>query len=94
MRDKETHGEWTVNGRDFKFYHEDYNVGCGGFEVPMPWDNKHYLYVWNKEKSQHEYFCFEDDLFIGYEDAPWLVPVMIGGKEYKPYIKPDMIAES
>ena len=93
MRNKETHGEWTVNGRDFKFYHEDYNIGCGGFEVPMPWDGKYYLYVWNKEKSQHEYFCFEDDLFMGYEDAPW-IEITDLVEESNSFLKPDVIAES
>ena len=85
---------WDINGRNFTFWRTGYEVGCGGHEVPMEYGRKHYLYVWNKEDSKHEYFCFEDDLFIDYKDAPWIVPVVIGGKEYKPYIKPDVIAES
>ena len=34
-----------VNGKTFTFFHADYNVGCDGYEIPMPWENKHYLYA-------------------------------------------------
>ena len=64
---------WEINGRSFTFWRTDYEVGCGGHEVPMEWGRKHYLYVWNIVVRQHEYYCFEDDLFMGERDVPWLV---------------------
>ena len=63
---------WEINGKSFTFWRTDYEVGCGGDEVPTEWGQKHYLYVWNKKTKSHEYFCFEDDLFIGETDVPWL----------------------
>tara|TARA_Y100000310_G_C20630372_1_gene788307 strand:+ start:1515 stop:1748 length:234 start_codon:yes stop_codon:yes gene_type:complete len=72
MKHLEHRKSWRVNGRDFVFFHTDYSVGCGGDEIPLPWERKHYLYVWNKLNKVHEYYCFEDDLFIGENDAPWL----------------------
>ena len=62
-----------VNGKTFTFFHADYNVGCDGYEIPMPWENKHYLYVWKKINKIHEYYCFESDLFLPEDHAPWLV---------------------
>ena len=47
-----------------KFYHADYEIGCGGSETPMKFNNKTFLYVWNKKKKKHEYYIFEDDVFI------------------------------
>jgi hypothetical protein len=64
---------WTINGQERGFYRTDYEVGCGGDEVPMEYGRKHYLYVWNKVAQQHEYYCFEDDMFIGETDVPWIV---------------------
>jgi hypothetical protein len=53
------------------FYHQDYSIGCGGFEVPTTYRGKTYLYVWNRVKRTHEYYVFEDDVFIADSDAPW-----------------------
>jgi hypothetical protein len=64
---------FTINGKTFKFWHTDYEVGCGGSEIPMEWLGKHYLYVWNQVKKQHEYYCFESDLFMGETDVPWIL---------------------
>ena len=46
------------NGKKYDFYHEDYEVGCGGTEIPMLWLNtgKAYLYVWNKVEERHYYY--------------------------------------
>jgi len=63
---------WNVNGKTFTFFHREYSVGCGGDEIPLPWERKHYLYVWDKFQCVHAYYCFEDDLFIEDTDAPWL----------------------
>lgn len=60
------------------FYHPDYEVGCGGSEIVMKWtDGKRYLYVWNKVKGCHEYYVFNDDLFIKDTEAPWLPANML-----------------
>jgi hypothetical protein len=57
----------------FRFYHKDYEVGCGGSETPIEWHGKHYLYVWDKIRNLHEYYCFEDDLFMTDNEAPWVI---------------------
>lgn len=62
---------FSINGRSLSFYHADYEVGCGGDELPMELGRKHYLYVWNKKKKIHAYYCFEDDLFIDEKDSPF-----------------------
>ena len=62
---------FSINGRSLNFYHADFEVGCGGDELPMEYDRKHYLYVWNKKKKIHAYYCFEDDLFIDEKDSPF-----------------------
>jgi hypothetical protein len=54
------------------FYHPDYEVGCGGTEVPTEWGGKKFLYVWNKKTLRHEYYVTPDDLFISDTDAPWM----------------------
>ena len=55
------------------FAHPDYNIGCGGTEIPMRYtDGKTYLYVWNKVETRHEYYVFDDDVFIADAAAPWL----------------------
>ena len=53
------------------FAHPDYQIGCGGFEEPMQIQGKTYLYVWNRVLKQHEYYVFEDDVFISDKDTPW-----------------------
>lgn len=53
------------------FAHPDYSIGCGGFEVPTTYQGRTYLYVWNRIKRIHEYYVFEDDVFIADTDAPW-----------------------
>lgn len=53
------------------FYHKDYNIGCGGTETPTLYQNKTYLYVWNRKTRNHEYYCWEDDMFISDKNAPW-----------------------
>lgn len=53
------------------FAHHDYQIGCGGFEEPMQIQGKTYLYVWHRIKQVHEYYVFEDDVFIADTDAPW-----------------------
>ena len=51
--------------RDLSFAHPDYQVGCAGTEIPFTGKNsKTYLYVWNKKLWHHEYYCFEDYLFL------------------------------
>ncbi len=66
------------NGKEYDFYHPDYEVGCGGSEIPMLWgDGKAYLYVWNKLLERHEYFVFKDDVFIMDYEAPWLPANML-----------------
>lgn len=37
----------------------------------MQIQGKTYLYVWNRIKRVHEYYVFEDDVFIADTDAPW-----------------------
>lgn len=37
----------------------------------MQIQGKTYLYVWNRVLKQHEYYVFEDDVFIADTDAPW-----------------------
>jgi hypothetical protein len=54
------------------FAHPDYQIGCGGFEVPTTYQGRTYLYVWHRIKRVHEYYVFEDDVFISDKDAPWL----------------------
>ena len=47
-------------------------MACGGNETPMLYsDGKTYLYVWNKIDQQHEYYVFDDDVFIPFANAPW-----------------------
>ena len=54
------------------FSHANYDVACGGNETPMLYsDGKTYLYVWNKIDQQHEYYVFDDDVFIPFANAPW-----------------------
>ena len=53
------------------FAHPDYQIGCGGFEEPMRIQGETYLYVWHRTKQVHEYYVFEDDLFISDKDLPW-----------------------
>jgi len=53
------------------FAHPDYQIGCGGFEEPTTYRGKTYLYVWNRIRRVHEYYVFEDDVFIADTDAPW-----------------------
>lgn len=62
------------NGKKYDFYHEDYEVGCGGTEIPMLWLNtgKAYLYVWNKVEERHYYYVYGEDVFIRDNEAPWL----------------------
>ena len=51
--------------RELSFAHPDYKVGCSETEIPFTGlDSKTYLYVWNTKLWQHEYYCFEDDLFL------------------------------
>lgn len=38
----------------------------------MHYWGKRYLYVWNRKTHKHEYYVFEDDLFIRDDQAPWL----------------------
>jgi hypothetical protein len=61
-------------GRQFEpFSHADYDIACGGTEVPMLYsDGKTYLFVWNKQELRHEYYVFDDDVFISEKSAPWL----------------------
>ena len=51
--------------RELSFAHPDYQVACSGTETPFTGRNsKTYLMVWNKKLWRHEYYCFEDDLFL------------------------------
>ena len=51
--------------RTLSFYHPRYAVACGGNEVPMvARDHKTYLYVWSLDEKRHEYYCYEDDMFL------------------------------
>ena len=49
--------------RPLSFYHPDYDVGCGGHEVPMVSKAGTVLYVWNRKERRHEYYHFEHDRF-------------------------------
>lgn len=62
------------NGKKYDFYHKDYEVGCGGTEIPMLWSNdgKAYLYVWNKVEERHYFYVYGSDIFIRDNEAPWL----------------------
>jgi hypothetical protein len=64
-----------MNGKVYRFHHEDYEVGCGGKEIPMLWgnDGKAYLYVWNKVEERHEWYVYGSDIFIRDTDAPWMI---------------------
>ena len=53
------------------FCHPDYQIGCGGTEEPIVWGGKTFLYVWNKVEKVHEYYVFDDDIFISDRQAPW-----------------------
>lgn len=55
------------------FEHDEYEVGCGGTEIPMTYsDGKTYLYMWNKTAKNHVYYVRPDDIFIADTEAPWL----------------------
>jgi hypothetical protein len=56
---------WEVDGRTFSYHggHE-YRIGCAGLETPFRFENKYYLYVWNMTTKKHEYYCFDDDIYI------------------------------
>jgi hypothetical protein len=55
--------------RELSFWHEDYEVGCGGTECPFTGANhKTFLYVWHKPSKSHAYYCFEEDLFWSEKD--------------------------
>lgn len=47
----------------------DYVVGCNGSETPITWNGKHYIYMWSKVTSTHDYYCLEDDMSL--PRAPW-----------------------
>lgn len=57
--------------RELEFSHPEYVVGCGGTETPMVYDHKTYLYVWNIVTNCYEYYCWETDMFIHANEAPW-----------------------
>lgn len=62
---------------ELKFYHPDYDIGCGGTETPFPYEGKMYLYVWNRVELKHEYYCFTTDEFIPDNRAPWMEGVTV-----------------
>ena len=49
--------------RPLDFFHPNYDVACGGTEVPMASKVGTILYVWNKITKEHEYYHFEHDRF-------------------------------
>jgi hypothetical protein len=53
--------------------HYNWVPACGGKETPFKGrDGKTYLYMWNGvggEKSEHAYYCQEDDLFLEYGEC-------------------------
>ena len=62
-----------TNGKEYTFWHEDYEVGCGGTEIPMNYlDGKTYLYVWNPAGKHYAYYVYQDDVFIPENAAPWV----------------------
>ena len=51
--------------RELSFAHPDYQVACSGTEIPFTGKNsKTYLMYGIKSFGTHEYYCFEDDLFL------------------------------
>lgn len=59
--------------RPLYFAHQDYDVACGGNEIPMvAQDRKTYLYVFHKKDRRYEYYCFEDDRFYLEEEVAQL----------------------
>lgn len=63
-----------MKNNDYKpFAHKDYAIGCGGTETPIQWGGKSYLYVWNHKAKRHEYYIFNEDVFIPDDQAPWLI---------------------
>ena len=57
--------------RSLEFYHPEYNVGCGGTEVPMSYQGRTYLYVYHVPSRRHDYYCWETDTFFPDHEAPW-----------------------
>jgi|TARA_B100001094_G_scaffold5015_1_gene4528 hypothetical protein len=61
------------NGKSFSAPYKNaaYCVACDGDEVPSTWNGKTYIYMYNWQDRQHDYYCFEDD--ISSYCAPWEV---------------------
>jgi hypothetical protein len=52
--------------RELSFAHPDYEVGCAGTETPfIGFTGQTFLFVWHKERKEHYYYCFEEDMFWG-----------------------------
>ena len=55
--------------------HYNWVPACGGTEPVTVIEGKRYQYMWNGVdarygKSEHAYYCLDDDLFLEYDELP------------------------